>query len=192
LQCGTISDILTSISSGGYLMLIVLAVIVTLSIGLLLAGIRLLTLARPLALDPTVPAIDPGRYKPMERLLRDEDIRYLARHGLNRRSIGRMRAERRTIFRKYLRLLRCDFGRIVGMVRLAIVESQEARPDLAAALLRARVFFAYTVILMEMRLSLHAIGWNGVSVDVRPAIATLETMRQQWQSLAPTGLITAS
>jgi hypothetical protein len=165
-------------------MLIALSAIAALSIGLfLLVGIRLLTLARPIAMDPVAPEIDPDRYRPMERLLRDEDIHYLAARGVDRRTISRMRAERRAIFRKYLRSLRFDFGRVAGTVRLAMVESHEARPDLLTALVRARVFFAYTLVMMEMRLSLHAIGWSGIAIDVRPAIAALETMREQWQMM---------
>lgn len=167
-------------------MLLFLSLMVTLPIGLfLLAAIRLLTLSPPTAVDSANFEIDVLRFKPMERLLRQEDLRYLAAQGIETRSINRLRAERRAIFRKYLRSLQVDFARITAMVRLAMVESCEPRPELAATLVRARIFFAYTVVLMEARLLLHAIGWSGITINVQPAIAALSHMRDEWETMVP-------
>lgn len=165
-------------------MLVALYAIAVLTLGLFLfAGVRLLKLSRPTEDDLSTREIDPSRYRPMERLLRNEDFLFLAARGVNRRDIRSARSQRRCIFRQYLRSLTVDFGRIAGSLRIAMVDSNKARPDLAAALFRARMVFAYALVMMEMRLSLHAIGWTGVAFNVEPLIAALENMREQYQAI---------
>ncbi|MCU1257240.1 MAG: hypothetical protein JWO80_125 [Bryobacterales bacterium] len=165
-------------------MLVALYAIAVLTLGLfLVAGVRLLKLSRPTEDDLFAQEIDPSRYKPMERLLRNEDFLFLAACGVNWRDIRRARSQRRGIFRQYLRSLSVDFGRIAGSLRLAMVDSNKPRPDLATALFRARMVFAYAVVMMEVRLSLHAIGWTGVAFNVQPLIAALENMREQYEAM---------
>src|SRR5438105_538368 len=53
------------------------------------------------------------KYRPMERLLQEDDFRFLANQpGFSPQLGRRFRTERRRIFRGYLRNLRKDFARI--------------------------------------------------------------------------------
>jgi hypothetical protein len=72
-----------------------------------------------------------NRYRPMVRLLADEDTAFIA---ADKRMLRKFRTERRRIFRSYLDCLTKDYGRLLNGVRLAMVRSGVDRPDLARAL----------------------------------------------------------
>lgn len=136
-----------------------------------------LSLSMDQLLTPT-----PGRYRPMERLLREDDFVFLAKQpgftpGLGRR----LRAERRIIFRGYLRNLRMDFTRATTACHLLIVHSAEDRADLASALMRQKVMFGLGILAVEGRLMLHAAGLG--PVDARGLVESLETMQAQMRML---------
>ncbi len=150
----------------------------------LVLGIRLFQLRFAAGkTGPAIPEIDPSRYLPMQRMLREEEFQFLARQGLDPRSIRQLRAERRAIFRKYLRALSLDFSHIASAIRFAMLESNVARPELATALFRARAIFAYAVLKVNVRLTAHALGISTVAIEVRPLIEALEVMRQQCGSI---------
>src|SRR5688572_20360045 len=70
------------------------------------------------------------RYRPMERLLSKEDFEFLASQpGYDPGMSRKLRAERRRIFRSYLRQLRIDFIRLHQVARLLVLYSPEDRPD---------------------------------------------------------------
>jgi hypothetical protein len=124
------------------------------------------------------------RYRPMERLLDDEDYRFLASQPGFSPKLGRcLRAQRRKAFRGYLRCLRRDFDRICVAIQLLLVNAQQDRPDLAATLFKQRALFAGGLLMVECRLLLHACGWG--TVDVRNLIAVLDTMRVELRQLTP-------
>jgi hypothetical protein len=129
----------------------------------------------------------PGKYRPMERLLRENDLEFLsAQRGYTPELGRRFRAGRRRVFRAYLRTLRADFGRVALMLQTLIVHSAEDRGDLAAGLVRQRLLFAAGMLAIEARLLLHAFGVNAVNVDVRGMVESLEAMQVQMrQLLAP-------
>lgn len=119
-----------------------------------------------------------SRYKPMERLLDENDYGFLAcQPGYSRQLAARLRRERRKIFRAYLRSMSRDFGRICTAVQMLMVQSQEDRPDLAAILIRQRAFFALALMAVHVRLVLHSCGWG--TVDVSGLVGSLEAMRMQ-------------
>ncbi len=116
-----------------------------------------------------------GKYRPMARLLAEEDFEFLAsQKGYEPRIARVLRSERRKIFREYLRCLWQDFGRLEAAVRLLIVNSPEDRPELAVALLRQRLMFTRAVVAAEFRLVLHALGLG--SVDVRGLVGSVDAM----------------
>ena len=128
--------------------------------------------------------LSPGKYRPMERLLREEDLRFLsAQPGYSPRLGRRFRAERRRVFRGYLRSLRADFARAALTFQTLIVHSAEDRADLAAGLVRQRMLFAVGMLAVEGRLALHAAGVNTVQVDVRGMVESLEAMQAQMRLL---------
>jgi hypothetical protein len=137
-------------------------------------------------------ALSLDKYRPMERLLREDDFRFLAAQpGYSPQMGRRFRAERRRIFRGYLRNLKRDFGRVSLAFQLLIVHSAEDRGDLASILIRQRLLFALGMLAVEGRLLLHAAGVG--TVEVSDLIGSLEAMQLQMRQLVtPPELSTAS
>jgi hypothetical protein len=147
-------------------------------------GVAGLLLIRKLAGPSTVAECDPNwfqefdlaKYKPMARLLTEGDYKFVAdQPGFTPKTLRKLRAERRRIFRSYLRSLVRDFQRLHMAARMLLIYSPVDRPDLAAALLRQRITFSLAVLAVEFRLGLHALGVG--TVDVRALLGALETMR---------------
>lgn len=121
------------------------------------------------------------RYRPMLRLLGDEDLDFVSgRSHLHRV----LRAQRRQLFRRYLRCLARDYALLLAGVRAVMVQSGIDRPDLARALAKNRVLFAITLARVELRLALHAAGIG--KVDISGLVDALESLRAQVTSLAST------
>lgn len=114
------------------------------------------------------------RYKPMLRLLAQDDFAFLpADRGLQRA----IRAKRRQLFRGYLRCLTRDYALLLAGVRAVMVQSGVDRPDLAQALAKNRVLFAIAMCKVEFRLALHTAGIG--SVDISGLVEALEMLRTQ-------------
>ena len=118
----------------------------------LLAGVAALHFMAQLRMtrarrDAREPVRETGHYLPMLRLLDAQD-------GNN----AAQRAERRRIFREYLRNLTEDYGRVLAGIRLAMVESDVDRPDLARVLWQSRLQFTLEIWRIDVRLRLHALG----------------------------------
>lgn len=125
-----------------------------------------------------------SRYRPMERLLRESDFRFLASEpGFRPELARRLRASRRRILRQYLRLVRRDFDRLYTVGKTLVVHSAEDRSEFAAALLRQRLTFLYAVTAVQVRLWL---DWAGTgTIDVRGLVDALESLRVQVRQLMP-------
>jgi hypothetical protein len=122
------------------------------------------------------------KYQPMGRLLGEDDFRFLAAQpGFSKEMGRRFRAERRQIFRGYLRNLKKDFGRLSLALQILIVHSAEDRGDLASSLIRQRLLFALGMLAVEGRLVLHAAGVG--TVDVGGLLQSLQTMQDQMRLL---------
>ena len=130
-----------------------------------------------------------ARYRPMERLFVEEDYDFLASHpGFHPGISRKLRAERRQIFRHYLRCLRRDFDRLLAAAKLVLVHASKDRPELATPLFKQRLVFQYAMFMVEVRLALQALGLG--TVDVRGLVGSLESMRDQLRML--TQLVQAS
>ena len=118
------------------------------------------------------------KYRPMERLLLEDDFRFLAlQSGFSAQLGRRFRSERRLIFRGYLTSLKRDFGRVSVALQTLIVHSAVDRGDLASALIRQRFMVALGMLAIEGRLLLHTAGVG--TVDVHGLVESLETMQGQ-------------
>jgi hypothetical protein len=115
-----------------------------------------------------------NRYRPMIRLLADEDTAFLSGDKALARSL---RAQRREIFRGYLNCLTKDYARLLNGVRLAMVRSGVDRPDLARALAKNRVLFTLALCRIEYRLLLHQAGMG--KVDVSGLVDAIDALRAQ-------------
>src|SRR5688500_10251488 len=126
-------------------------------------GVAILLLVRKLAGPATISQCDPewitnfsvARYRPMLRLLDEADYKFLAAQpGYSKKYISRLRAERRAIFRAYLRNLVRDFHRLHMAARMVLVYAPQDRPDLAMTLMRQRFLFTFAIMSIECRLLL--------------------------------------
>jgi len=122
-----------------------------------------------------------ARYRPMFRLLDESDCGFIAAGFPGGSNLRRFRAERRSLFRVYLRNLGADHARIVGAIRDLLVQSQLDRPDLAKALFRCQLMFALAMMSVEFKLQLHALGIG--TVDVRSLVAAVEGLQLQLQDM---------
>lgn len=121
-----------------------------------------------------LPDLAAARYRPMLRLLDDEDLDFVPANGNLRRNL---RAMRRKLFRGYLRCLTRDYALLLAGIRGVMVRSGVDRPDLARALAKNRMLFAFSLYKIELRLAVHAVGFG--KVDISGLVEALETLRQQ-------------
>ena len=150
------------------------AAVVSIALGYM--GLQFLLKMRSLrsAEGGTLPVTGAERYRPMLRLLSDDDLAFVS---VDRKLVKTLRSRRRALFRGYLRCLTRDYAHLLGGVRQAMVQSGVDRPDLARALAKNRVFFAVAICKVEFRLALHATGIG--KVDVSGLVDALETLRAQ-------------
>lgn len=124
-----------------------------------------------------------AKYRPMERLFLEEDYTFLAAQpGFHPRLHRRLQAERRRIFRHYLRCLSRDFDRLSMSAKLLLLHAPQDRPDLASTLLRQRAVFTYAMATVQCRLVLQSFGIG--TVDVRRLVGSLESMRDHLRQLS--------
>ena len=123
---------------------------------------------------------DVNRYRPMLRLLADNDMEFA---NANRSLRNRIRAQRRDLFRGYLRCMAKDYGRLLAGIRQVMVESGVDRPDLAKALAKNRMMFALALCRIELNLQLHALGIG--SVDVSGLVEAFQALRGTVGAMTP-------
>ena len=133
---------------------------------------------------------DVARYRPMQRLLSEDDYSFLAANGGSREVIARLRAERRRVFRAYLRNMVRDFDRLHRAARMMSLEPETDNSEFAMELVRLRLTFTWTVTVVEFRLLLHSLGIG--AVDARRLIRALDQMSAGYASLTPAGQFTGA
>ncbi len=121
------------------------------------------------------------RYRPMMRLLDESDCEFIAAGRPGSTDLARFRAERRALFRIYLRNLGDDHARIVRAIRDLLVESQHDRPDLVKLLYKCQFMFAFAMISIQFKLCLHTMGVG--TVDVRSLVRAVEGLQLQLQDM---------
>ena len=164
---------------------------VVLSIFVFLVVAALAILIRNLFAGTNEPAPDPAwletfsaaRYRPMLRLLAENDYEFMLANGADPAVVRRLRTERRRIFRTYLKNLVRDFDRVHRAARIALLESEQDQPELAARLIRVRFEFQLAVFAVRARLALHTVGIG--AVDVQRLLGAVESVRMDFGSLQP-------
>jgi hypothetical protein len=124
-----------------------------------------------------------ARYRPMLRLLSDDDIAFASS---DKRLVKKLRAQRNRLFRDYLRCLTKDYGRLLAGIRLAMVNSGVDRPDLARALAANQTRFALALCRIECRVFLHQFGIG--KVDISGLVDAIDVLRAQVSILTPVAL----
>jgi hypothetical protein len=122
-------------------------------------------------------------HRPMQRLLDPTELQYLQNHGISKERLNKLRSERRRIYRLYLRSLTQDFNRVHTILNLLLICSYSDRPDLATRLAQQKFVFYRNLLLVEVRLSLHACGFEKIpEIDL---LRPLEIIQAQLRELAP-------
>ena len=164
-----------------------LAAFVCLAVGAALAFLFRRLIAGPKSLPVSVDWINDlsiARYRPMERLLDEEDFRFLASQpGFEKGMLRRIRSERRRVFRGYLASLSRDFSLVGAALRLMTMYSAQDRPDLAGILYKQQALFAVGMLAVQWRLLLHACGLG--TVEVRGLVRAMESMRLELRQMIP-------
>jgi len=147
----------------------------------------------------TVQGVDPdwlrnysvSSYRPMERLLDERDVAFLQSHpGYEANMEKKLRADRRRVFRMYLRNLGRDFNRLHHALRLLALHSPQDNPELAKTLIRQKFVFFAGYLAARVKLELYAAGIG--SVDVRGLVSTLDTMHTELHGLLSTPMAPAA
>jgi hypothetical protein len=145
---------------------------------------------RPEALPVTADWIDEialDRYRPMLRLLDEEDFRLLrAQPGFTRKMEVQMRHQRCQIFRGYLKSLSGDFGRVCLALKLLMLNAGNDRPDLARVLLRSQLEFVCGVIVLQVKLAFFSCGIG--TIDVASVLGVFDGLRLELRSLVPASM----
>jgi hypothetical protein len=138
---------------------------------------------RPPTLD-WVRTVSVARYRPMERLLTEEDCRFVrAFPGAGEPLVRQLRSERRRIFRAYLRSMQRDFHGICAALRAMMVLAPADRSELATTVFKHQVAFQLAVARVEFGLVLHAAGVDGV--DVSALFGCFDKLRLELHAMLP-------
>ena len=135
------------------------------------------------AARPSAPMNLADRYRPMLRLLSERDANLLIGNPALRRTV---RSQRCKLFRRYLTCLTRDYGYLLQGIRVAMVQSGVDRPDLARALAKNRIHFAWAICRIEYRLALYTVGVG--RVDVSGLVLAFDTLREQMTAFTATPL----
>jgi hypothetical protein len=127
------------------------------------------------------------RYKPMMHLFDAGDFEALrSQPGYSPRMAAKLRAERCVIFRGYLCGLNMDFKRVCMALKIVMVQSEQDRPDLAAALIHHQIMFTCGMIMIYARLFLFR--WANCTVDVTSMVQIFDVMRLELRTLVPAAM----
>ena len=127
------------------------------------------------------------RYRPMQRLLDTAELDFLrAQPGFNPQMESRLRIQRCRIFRGYLRNLEHDFKLICTAIKVLMVQSAQDRPDLASALVKNQMAFAYGMMVVQFEVLCYRYGLG--TVDVAGLVELFDGLRLELRTLVPAEL----
>lgn len=152
---------------------------------------RLVTNARGEVSLARLESINLEFYRPLERLLADEDFEYLAdQPGYKSRMSRHLRSQRRSIARQYIARIDADFETLHSVARRLLVGAPVDRAEFASALFHAKVSFEVSLFRVRTGLVLDAMGVS--HADLRGLSTSLAQMRETMQALSPTPLALGS
>lgn len=126
----------------------------------------------------------PERYRPMLRLLSEEEFLFLAAQPGYRKDLGKaFRRNRIRIFRAFLARVDRDFRRLHAAARAALVCSPDAQTELASLLVRQRLTYLRATLAIEFRLGLYRLGL--APMELPGMVELLEGMRSQLAAATP-------
>jgi hypothetical protein len=135
-------------------------------------------IALPLSESDTI--FSPNRYRVVERLLEEADLRAVKSVGDKRleREIRRVRVK---IFRGYMLQLSEDFNQICKAIKLLMVTSHIDRSELSGVIMKQQFQFSLRLMRIEVELILYSLGYSGM--DTSGLTEPLDALRVQLQGL---------
>jgi hypothetical protein len=119
-----------------------------------------------------------NRYRPIARLLAEEDLDFLRQFESCRPQItARWARDRRRILRLYLHQAAADFRRLHAEARSLVANAPEQHADLVGVVMRQQVTFWRILGVIELRLALSGLGLG--KVDGSKILATIEAMQAE-------------
>jgi hypothetical protein len=129
------------------------------------------------------PELSVDRYRPMFRLLADDDLRFLrSQPGATPALIARLRQQRYQVFLGYLRSLQRDFHQACEALALVAIQSQTDRRDILCALMVNRMKFAVGFFRVRCRLLMYR--WNIDQEPVANLVNLFEGLQLELLALA--------
>jgi len=127
------------------------------------------------------------RYRPMLRLLKQEDLRFLRRQpSFTPEMATKFRLKRCQVVQAYLCHLDADFKRICTALKIFMVQSRHDRPDLATRMLRSQMTFAYRMMVVQFQLVFYRFGVG--TVGVTGLLKLFDGMRTELRTRMPVEL----
>ncbi len=129
-----------------------------------------------------LPDVRTERYRPMVRLLSQDDLAFLKDQAGYTPELGRrLMEERRRLMKAYLRALDNDFQAIYSAATQLLVLAPTDQPELAAELSRQRVEFFKGMFMARLNLRLNAFGIG--EVRVASLVSALQVVEGQFNHL---------
>jgi hypothetical protein len=157
--------------------------------GVILLGVMLLFAKRMLSQGrPPHSRLGPSeiqfRYKPLLRLLSEDDFAFLrSQPGFRPGIAKRLRSRRVAAFRGYLVHLEAEFLVLHLALRLMNLYAPQDRPDLARELIKQRLVFSFRMAEVRFRLAFLGLGMRPVSVQ--SLVESVEQMRAVLTQVSP-------
>lgn len=128
------------------------------------------------SVDPAwLDAFSASQYRPMERLLCEDDFKFLGEQpGFHPAIASQLRSKRRRIFSAYLRSLVRDFNRIHAAAVQCAMSAATDQAEFTSILMRQKMTFQMSVIDVRCRLALYSLGVG--AVDVKPLVDALSAL----------------
>jgi hypothetical protein len=124
------------------------------------------------------------RYRPMLGLLNQEDLQFLrTQPGFTPQMATSFRIQRCQLVQEHLRNLDSDFKRICMALKVLMVQAEHDRPELASALVRNQMTFAYGMVMVQFQLVFYRYGVG--TVDVTGLVKLFDGLRLQLRTLVP-------
>jgi hypothetical protein len=165
-----------------FLILLASAVVfiaVSLLIRQLLAEVR-----RRLSTPLSWPELSVDRYRPMFRLLEDDDIRFLrSQPGASPALVNRLRRQRYQVFQGYLSSLQRDFQQACETLIHLAIHSHTDRQDIVRALVVSQAKFSLGVFRVRCRLVLYR--WDVGQEPVARLVRLFEGLQLELLALTP-------
>jgi hypothetical protein len=117
---------------------------------------------------------DQDRYRPVERLFDEGDLRFLKTRNGSPEAVARLRKSRAGVMRSYMRMFRSDFHEAWSVGRLLAPFSQDE--NFGVTLMTQLVTFYRLYATLQVRMLAHA--YQPINVDVSGLVESLREARQ--------------